>query len=38
MVRQWVYRDYYHPDLTEGDIEEWSVHAGKRLSSPRLES
>jgi hypothetical protein len=28
MVRQWVYRDYYLPNLTMGEVEEWSIHAG----------
>ena len=27
MVRQWIYRDHYHPDLTSDGIEEWSIHA-----------
>jgi hypothetical protein len=29
MIRQWVYRDYYHPNLTSDDFEELSIHAGK---------
>jgi hypothetical protein len=32
MIRQWVYRDYYHPNLTSDDFEEWSIHAGKITS------
>jgi hypothetical protein len=27
MIRQWIYRDYYHPILSPEDVEEWSVHA-----------
>ncbi|KAH7069969.1 hypothetical protein BKA63DRAFT_92591 [Paraphoma chrysanthemicola] len=27
MIRQWVYRDYYHPNLTSDDFEELSIHA-----------
>jgi hypothetical protein len=35
MVRQWVYRDYYHPNLTKDEFEEWSIHAGKALNPMR---
>jgi hypothetical protein len=27
MVRQWAYRDHYHPNITAEEIEEWSIHA-----------
>jgi hypothetical protein len=28
MVRQWVYRDYYYPNMTNDEFEEASIHAG----------
>lgn len=34
MIRQWVYRDYYHPNVTSDDFEEWSIHAGKKYHDP----
>ncbi|KAK7182248.1 hypothetical protein PSPO01_11721 [Paraphaeosphaeria sporulosa] len=27
MVRQWVYRDHYYPNITEDEFEESSIHA-----------
>ena len=30
MLREWVYRDHYHPDWKEEDLPHWMLHAGKR--------
>ena len=35
MLRQWNYRQHYHPNLTEEERPHWDIHAGK-LSSRRL--
>ena len=33
MLRQWNYREHYHPNLTEEEQPHWDIHAGK-LSRP----
>ena len=30
MLRQWIYRDVYHPDLTTEEEKHWFSHAGER--------
>ncbi|KAM3066193.1 hypothetical protein ACMFMG_012153 [Clarireedia jacksonii] len=27
MLRQWNYREHYHPDVTEEDRPHWDIHA-----------
>lgn len=29
MLRQWIYRADYHPDLDEKDEEHWLLYAGE---------
>ena len=29
MLREWTYRDYYHPNLTEVEAEHMNSHVGK---------
>ena len=31
MLRQWTYRDHYHPDLSDGDVDHLLLHAGMFL-------
>ena len=28
MLRQWIYRDHYHPGLKASEVERWMSHAG----------
>ena len=34
MLRQWNFRDYYHPNLTEGEKEHLESHIGMYAPSP----
>lgn len=31
MLRQWIYKDHYQPNITSDAFGEWSIHAGTRL-------
>ena len=32
MIRKWVYREHYYPNLTTEVKEHWELHTGKNLS------
>ncbi|KAI0199449.1 hypothetical protein F4808DRAFT_432520 [Astrocystis sublimbata] len=36
MLRQWIYRDHYHPNLTESDQAHWESHIGMFKSWNKL--
>ena len=29
MLRQWNYREHYHPNITESERPHWDIHAGE---------
>ena len=32
MLRQWNYREHYHPNVTEEERPHWDIHAGQYFS------
>ena len=28
MLRQWMYREHYHPNIQGDEYEHWNLHAG----------